>query len=89
MVLRAGANSQPRPQEIPARVGIRRSAYTNGEVNPDSSGSTLAPPHGAKVTDYLVGEQLNDALAAGQDLAIFWPFEKGDVGDWIQAEALW
>ncbi|EIN06159.1 actin-like ATPase domain-containing protein [Punctularia strigosozonata HHB-11173 SS5] len=42
-----------------------------------------------KVTDYVVGPQLDDAIAAGQELDIFWPFQYGDVEDWIQAEALW
>jgi len=41
------------------------------------------------VTDYLVGEQLDEALRANQDIIISWPFAKGDVADWMQAEAIW
>ncbi|EKM50420.1 uncharacterized protein PHACADRAFT_263701 [Phanerochaete carnosa HHB-10118-sp] len=41
-----------------------------------------------KVTDYLVGAQLDEALAAGQ-VDVFWPFADGDIKDWTQAEALW
>lgn len=43
----------------------------------------------AVVTDYLVGKQLDEAIAAGQDLIISWPFAKGDIADWAQAEAIW
>jgi hypothetical protein len=42
-----------------------------------------------KVTDYLVGPQLDDAIAAGQELTISWPFADGDIKDFMQAEALW
>jgi len=42
-----------------------------------------------KVTDYLVGHQLDDALAAGQDLVISWPFADGQISDFMQAKALW
>ena len=43
----------------------------------------------AKVNDYLVGVHLDEALAAGQDIHISWPFADGDVRDWTQAEAIW
>lgn len=43
----------------------------------------------AAVTDYLVGEQLDEALRDDQDIVISWPFAKGDVADWTQAEAIW
>jgi len=43
----------------------------------------------AKVNDYLVGAQLDEALAAGQDILVSWPFADGDVRDWTQAEAIW
>jgi actin-related protein 9 len=42
-----------------------------------------------KVTDYLVGKQLEGAIASGQELDISWPFQDGDITDWTQAEALW
>ncbi|KAF5362059.1 hypothetical protein D9756_002600 [Leucocoprinus leucothites] len=88
--------------EIPARVGIRRG--TSGDTNAptragsvfdaataSSSRATSALPQHMKaaVTDYLVGTQLDDAIAAGQDVIISWPFAKGDVADWAQAEAIW
>ena len=41
------------------------------------------------VKDYLVGAQLDEALANGQDIVVSWPFSDGDVSDWAQAEAIW
>ncbi|KAJ3576452.1 hypothetical protein NP233_g412 [Leucocoprinus birnbaumii] len=88
--------------EIPARVGIRRGA--SGDTNaPTRDGSVfdaatasssratsaLPQPMKAAVTDYLVGTQLDEAIAAGQDVIISWPFARGDVADWAQAEAIW
>lgn len=43
-----------------------------------------AQPH-----DYLVGTQLEEAIAAGQDIIVSWPFADNDVFDMTQAEALW
>jgi actin-related protein 9 len=43
----------------------------------------------AKVHDYLVGSQLDEALEADQDIIVSWPFADGDIRDWTQAEALW
>ncbi|KAI8974545.1 actin-like ATPase domain-containing protein [Trametes punicea] len=72
--------------DIPARVGLRRSAITqNGDDGPSSSKTPLS----AKVTDYLVGSYLDEALATEQDILIFWPFAEGEVSDYTQAEALW
>ena len=85
-------------QEIPARVGLRRSILQdlvmNGE-EPTASTSrapslfpqTAAPK--AAVKDYLVGAALDEALASGQDIVVSWPFADGDVSDWTQAEAIW
>ena len=50
---------------------------------------TQAPAPGARVNDYIVGTALDEALAAGQDIAVYWPFADGTVSDWVQAEALW
>ncbi|KAJ7880321.1 actin-related protein [Mycena olivaceomarginata] len=87
--------------EISARVGLRKSAFTNGaEANGRTSDDPLAstsrasslPQNGqrnATVKDYLVGSQLDEALATDPDIAISWPFADGDVRDWTQAEALW
>jgi actin-related protein 9 len=46
-------------------------------------------PSTIKVSDYLVGSQLNEALAAGQDLIVSWPFIEAQILDWTQAEAIW
>ncbi|KAI0731295.1 actin-like ATPase domain-containing protein [Earliella scabrosa] len=71
--------------EVPARVGLRRYLVTaSGET-----GSTSNATPSAKVTDYLVGTQLDEALAAGQDLVVSWPFADGHISDYTQAEALW
>lgn len=62
---------------------------------PSASASTSrapsAPPQPQtlKVTDYLVGPQLDDALAAEQDIIVSWPFAEGQITDFMQAEALW
>jgi hypothetical protein len=66
-----------------------------GEAGPSASTSRAASaapqaqPQMLKVTDYLVGHQLDDALAAGQELVISWPFAEGQILDFMQAEALW
>ncbi|KAI0343119.1 actin-related protein [Trametopsis cervina] len=80
--------------ELSARVGLRKAPYVEGQSNVDAKGETIAsssklPELDAKVTDYLVGAQLDEALAAGQDLSVYWPFADGDVSDYTQAEALW
>lgn len=56
-----------------------------------SRASTLPsqPSPSAKVHDYLVGSQLDEALEAGHDIIVSWPFADGDVRDWTQEEALW
>ena len=44
----------------------------------------------ASVSSYLVGSQLDEALASGQDISVFWPFaDDGEISDWTQAEAIW
>ncbi|KAJ7113719.1 actin-related protein [Mycena crocata] len=89
--------------EFPARVGLRRNAFTNGvetngkaNISEDPLASTSRasslPQNGqrnATVKDYLVGTQLDEALATDPDIAISWPFADGDVRDWTQAEAIW
>ncbi|KAI0705135.1 actin-related protein [Cytidiella melzeri] len=77
-------------QELTARVGLRRATHADSQTNGDASGSSSkSRDPNAKVTDYLVGAQLDEALTAGQDIDLYWPFADGDVSDWIQAEALW
>lgn len=41
------------------------------------------------MNDYLVGAQLDEALEAGHDILVSWPFADGDIRDWAQAEAIW
>lgn len=56
----------------------------------DASTSKQAPPpKGLRPSNYLVGRQLDQALADGEDLEVYWPFEEGKIDDWVQAEALW
>ncbi|KAJ7050524.1 actin-related protein [Mycena amicta] len=43
----------------------------------------------ATVKDYLVGTQLDEALATNSDIVVSWPFAEGYIKDWTQAEALW
>ncbi|KAI0084488.1 actin-like ATPase domain-containing protein [Irpex rosettiformis] len=80
---------------LTARVGLRRTVNGDAQqVNGDASGETSAstsklPELSVKVTDYLVGAQLDEALAAGQEIDLYWPFSEGEVSDWTQAEALW
>ncbi|KAJ7257933.1 actin-related protein [Mycena haematopus] len=106
-VIRAGLGLhdllKPPTVEISARVGLRKSVYTNGaeangrtNISEDPLASTSRASslpqngqHNAAVKDYLVGSQLDEALATDPDIAISWPFADGDVRDWSQAEALW
>ncbi|KAI0060952.1 actin-like ATPase domain-containing protein [Artomyces pyxidatus] len=80
--------------EIAARVGLRAPASTGDDAGPSAS-TSRAPsamplaPSAVKVTEYLVGPQLDEALASGQDIIVTWPFVDGQIHDWVQAEALW
>ncbi|KAK7687961.1 hypothetical protein QCA50_009180 [Cerrena zonata] len=60
----------------------------NGDIQPKAS-SSKAPALNVKVTDYLVGTQLDEAISTNQDIVVFWPFAEGVIDDWTQAEALW
>jgi actin-related protein 9 len=62
------------------------------EVRPSASASRASSPPrqaGPRVKDYLVGVQLDEALAAGQDIEVLWPFANGEIDDYTQAEAIW
>ncbi|KAH9933319.1 actin family [Fomitopsis serialis] len=80
--------------EVLARVGLPRSILNgvNGDAQGNASTSKVlngpSVPN-AKLTDYLVGTQLEEALAAGQDIVQYWPFAEAGIADWTQAEALW
>jgi actin-related protein 9 len=89
-----------RPQLQQQAAAVAEGSYYGnrlapGEAGPSASTSTSRAPSAApqpqtlKVTDYLVGHQLDDALAAGQELVISWPFADGHIYDFMQAEALW
>ncbi|KIM32823.1 hypothetical protein M408DRAFT_326551 [Serendipita vermifera MAFF 305830] len=68
--------------EISARVGLRKHAAST------SNGANGTAPD-ARVSDYLVGTTLDDALASGDAVEVYWPFADGKVGNWAQAEAIW
>ena len=68
------------PIELDARVGIRRSTLGEG---------TSSTQQELKVGDYLVGKQLEDALANGQDISIIQPFTSNAITDYVAAEAIW
>lgn len=87
-------------QDISGRVGIRRELYTASQSNGNSNGgseplastsraTSVLPNSKVGVKDYLVGTQLDDALARGEDIVVSYPFADGDVKDFIQAEAIW
>lgn len=62
--------------DIQARVGLRKSDTRTDDAL-------------TKVTSYLVGPQLDQALSSGEDIEIHWPFAEGNVSNWTQAEAIW
>ena len=80
-------------QELLARVGLRRSFLNsiNGSTPILNSQQThLNPPSTVRISDYLVGGALDEALAAGEDVVVYWPFLNGcEVSSWPQAEAVW
>jgi actin-related protein 9 len=43
----------------------------------------------ARVSDYLVGSTLDEALANGESLEVYWPFAEAKIANWNQAEAIW
>jgi actin-related protein 9 len=48
------------------------------------------PMPDAKPSEYLVGSQLDEALAAGENIEVYWPLEEeDDIRCWAQVEALW
>lgn len=91
--------ADPHRKEIQARVGLRPSVsngeHTNGTQNnsrapserPSRAPSQAPPPAGPN--DYLVGSQLDEALAAGHDITVFWPFRENTITQWAQVEAIW
>lgn len=68
------------PIEVDARVGLRRSASEEGT-------STTLPE--AKVNEYLVGQQIDEAVASGNVITIIRPFADGTIKDYTAAEAIW
>ncbi|KZP01640.1 hypothetical protein CALVIDRAFT_532414 [Calocera viscosa TUFC12733] len=67
---------------------------TNGEdhLMPDADADpapTTRPTPAPRLREYLVGSQIDEAESFGEELDYSWPFSTGDVGDWVQAEALW
>ncbi|KAF8517973.1 actin-related protein [Hysterangium stoloniferum] len=83
--------------ELRACVGLRKNASTSRLPSTVEDGTAYIsrtrrrrPVPDAKVSDYLVGTPLDDAIAAGENIEVFWPFEEGDdIRCWAQVEALW
>jgi actin-related protein 9 len=78
-------------QEIQARVGSRLPTTNGTEADGDvhmieSSDNQIK---NLKSSQYLVGHVLDEALVAGENLHISWPFRDGGIDNWEQAEALW
>ncbi|KAF8801317.1 actin-related protein [Phlegmacium glaucopus] len=84
-------------------VGEHENTNGNSHLNGDFNGfeesfastsrAASIPPQSTKsntsVNSYLVGSQLDEALASGQDISVFRPFSDGGISDWTQAEAIW
>ena len=78
-------------------------SHLNGDFNNNGAEETIASTSratsillqttttktNASVSSYLVGSQLDEALASGQDISVFYPFADGEISDWTQAEAIW
>ncbi|GJJ11222.1 hypothetical protein Clacol_005454 [Clathrus columnatus] len=71
--------------------------YQNGKLSSKTTTKYISRPcrqlgilPDAKVSDYLVGQQLDDALAAKENVEVYWPLDDGDdIRSWPQVEALW
>lgn len=75
-------------QEMPARVGRRKTQPDESKMDVDAAGPSSSKK--AKVSSYLVGKDLEDALAAGEELEVTWPMRGKDAwSDWRSIEALW
>ena len=77
-----------------ASVGIKRSTLNdiaNGKLEDESSMDVDSEkkPMKLRPSSYLVGQQLQEAIDAGEDLEISWPWHEGQIQNWIGAEALW
>ena len=66
-------------------MGLRRNAFNGAST---SNGAKNNQPE-ARVSDYLVGSTLDEALANGESLEIYWPFAETKIANWNQAEAIW
>ncbi|KAG2344070.1 actin-like ATPase domain-containing protein [Suillus weaverae] len=91
---RVGLRRNPGDSANGASSQTLKPGESNDNLRPSASSSRASslpfqPSPSAKVHDYLVGSQLDEAVEAGQDITVSWPFADGDVRDWTQAEALW
>ncbi|TIC04756.1 actin-like ATPase domain-containing protein [Wallemia mellicola] len=74
-----------------AKVGIKRTtleSISKGEMD-DNMDVDERKPMRLRPSSYLVGQQLEDAIQAGEDLEISYPWKFGRIRDWVGAEALW
>ncbi|KZT53406.1 actin-like ATPase domain-containing protein [Calocera cornea HHB12733] len=79
----------PRPNGLNGLAPHTDDPMLDGHSDADGAPPTTRPTPAPRVREYLVGAQIDEAEAAGDELEYFWPFAAGDVGDWVQAEALW
>jgi hypothetical protein len=75
--------------DVPELLLNGKQVAENGDEDASSANGPSPAQQTTPVNSYLVGAQLDEALAAGQDITISWPFADGDIRDWTQAEAIW
>ncbi|TIA93633.1 hypothetical protein E3P99_00027 [Wallemia hederae] len=74
-----------------AKVGVRKStleSIANGDLDEKMEVDEKQPMR-LRPSSYLVGQQLQDSLQAGEQLEISYPWRDGRIQDWIGAEAIW
>ncbi|TIA87278.1 hypothetical protein E3P81_03998 [Wallemia ichthyophaga] len=74
-----------------AKVGVKKTTLdgiAKGDLD-DSMDTDEKQPMRLRPSSYLVGQQLEDTLLAGEPIEISYPWRDGRIHDWIGAEALW
>ena len=74
-----------------AKVGVRKStleSIANGDLDEKMEVDEKQPMR-LRPSSYLVGQQLQDSLQAGEQIEISYPWRDGRIQDWIGAEAIW
>ncbi|KAF8582717.1 actin-like ATPase domain-containing protein [Ramaria rubella] len=96
-VLNGQATNFQNGDTLKQRAAVEEDAVMNGHEAGNRPTRTYIRPTrrrtvvpDAKVSEYLVGTQLDEAIAAGDNVEIYWPLEEGnDIQCWSQVEALW